>query len=224
MFPRALYNDVVRDPKTPPLTELADEALMQIYAEGDVSAFNVLYDRHERAVYRFLLRSLGSEHAQVADDLLQEVWFTVARQAPHYIATAKFTTWVYTIARNRAVDHWRALKSRGPTESLDVRDEDDASLADYVAADEKHEPLSKLLSREQTLAFLAALETLPEPQREAFLLQAESGMSVDDIARVTQVNLETAKSRLRYARGKLRQALAGFSMKSPSAIHAEVLS
>lgn len=184
---------------------------MQLYAEGEAPAFNVLYDRHERGVYRFLLRHLGVDHSQVADDLLQEVWFTVARQAPHYAPTAKFTTWLYTIARNRAVDHWRAIKSRGTTQSLDIEEDDETGLANSLAADERHEPLHQLITREQISTFLTALEQLPTAQREAFLLQAEGGMSVDDIARVTQVNVETAKSRLRYARAKLRQVLSALT-------------
>lgn len=196
---------------------------MQIYADGDVSAFNVLYDRHERAVYRFLLRSLGSEHAQVADDLLQEVWFTIARQAMHYSPTAKFTTWLFTIARNRTVDHWRSFKLRGAHESLDTLDEDESGLAHHIAADERHEPLNRLISHEQTTAFLASVESLPEAQREAFLLQAEAGMSLEDIARVTQVSTETVKSRLRYARARLRHTLAALApSKEPAS--AEVLS
>ena len=168
----------------------ADEQLMRADAGGDATAFETLYDRHAARVWRYILRSTGD--AATADDLAQEVWFSVARQAGQYaprasapgLPLARFTTWLFTIARHRVVDHLRATR---PQASLDAPASDDT---------------------DQTLAdMLAALDALPPEQREAFLLQAEADMSVADIASTTGVPFETARSRLRYARAALRRTL-----------------
>lgn len=192
--------------KTDALAAASDEQLMLAYAGGDATAFELLFGRHERAVYRFIARLMRGDSA--ADDLLQDTWFAVARHAATYQPSARFTTWLYTIARSRVIDHLRARK---PTQSLDeapAADDDAPTLAEQLAADERDEPLRRLESREEAQAFLQALEALPVEQREAFVLQAEGGLSVDDIAQATGVGAETAKSRLRYARAKLRAQLA----------------
>ena len=181
-----------------------DEMLMQAYAAGDARAFETLYDRNTLAVWRYVHRSAGN--AALADDLVQDVWFNVIRQAPMYQPRARFRTWLFTLAHHRLVDHWRTAH---PHASLDAATEDGASLADTLAADSGFGPLRQLQSREQAQALLDALTGLPDVQREAFLLQAEGGMSVAEIARATGVNPETAKSRLRYARARLRLTLEG---------------
>ncbi len=84
-------------------------------------------------------------------------------------------------------------------------------LAETLAADSGFGPVRQLQSREQGAALIAAVEALPAPQRQAFLLQAEAGMNVEDIAAATGVSFETAKSRLRYARSSLRQTLREFA-------------
>ena len=187
-------------------TEVAptDEMLMQAYAAGDVRAFDTLYDRNTLAVWRYVHRSVGS--AALADDLVQDVWFNVIRQAPKYQPRARFRTWLFTLAHHRLVDHWRTAH---PHASLDAATEDGASLADTLAADSGFGPLRQLQSREQAQALLDALAALPAAQREAFLLQAEGAMSLAEIAETTGVPLETARSRLRYARATLRQTLEG---------------
>lgn len=180
-----------------------DEALLAAYAGGDAAAFPVLYARHERAVYRFLLRSLGN--AAAADDLLQDVWLAVVRNAGRFEPRAKFTTWLYGIARNRLIDHWRA---RRDTVSLDAAANDpDRAPSDDIAAEATAQPEVQAVSRAHAAAFVAAVEALPGPQREAFLLHAEGGLTVEEVAQLTGVGRETAKSRLRYALGKLRSAL-----------------
>jgi RNA polymerase sigma factor (sigma-70 family) len=193
----------------------SDEFLMLAFASGDAAAFTRLYDRHERATWRFIRHRLGAQHDGAADDVLQETWISVARAAPRYVATARFTTWLFTVARSRVIDHLRAqsnamLSIDAPLAGGHGDDEDGERWADRVAADVADGPQARIESRQQAEAFLVALAQLPEAQREAFVLQAEGGLSVDEVASATGVGAETAKTRLRYAKAKLRTLLAGW--------------
>ena len=189
-----------------PAPDEPDETLMLRYAAGDLDAFDTLYGRHELAVWRFVYRSVKVR--AVADDLLQDVWFAVARSAGSYEVKARFRTWLFTLAHHRLVDHLRTARHHA---SLDEAGDDGHGLADTLAADSGFGPVRQLQSREQAMALIAAVERLPSAQREAFLLQAEGGLDVQDIAEATGVNFETAKSRLRYARASLRQQLKEFA-------------
>jgi RNA polymerase sigma-70 factor (ECF subfamily) len=186
----------------PPASTPLDEELMLAFARGDALAFEALYDRHALPVWRYVQRNVHD--AALADDLVQDVWFSLVRHAPQYAVRAKFRTWLFTLAHHRLVDHWRA---RRPHTSLDADTDDGAALAETLAAESGFGPERRLSSREQAQALLDALAALPDAQREAFLLQAEAGMSVAEIAQTTGVTPETAKSRLRYARARLRESL-----------------
>lgn len=179
----------------------SDESLLAAFAGGDARAFGELYERHERAVYRHFLRQ-GAVPA-IADELLQETWLAVVRNAGSFEPRAKFSTWLYTIARSKMVDHWR---SRDPALSLEEAANDPDDPLEIPAGDAQR-PDVQALSRAQARAFLDAVEALPAVQREAFLLQAEGGLSLEEIAAVTQAGHETVKSRLRYAMAKLRSAM-----------------
>ena len=174
-----------------------------------MNAFEQLYDRHETGVWRFVFRSVQNQ--AVADDLVQELWFAVARSAASYTPTAKFKTWLFTMARNRVIDHSRTAKNHV---SIDAENDDGEPMFSDLAADSRFGPLRQVSSREQAQALLEAIEQLPDDQREAFLMQAEGDMSVEDIALATGVSFETAKSRLRYARSKLKTLLADFAEAS----------
>jgi RNA polymerase sigma-70 factor (ECF subfamily) len=181
----------------------SDEALLAAYAAGDARAFADLYERHERPVYRYFLRQ-GATPAQ-ADDLLQDTWLAVVRNAAHFEPRAKFTTWLYTIARNKLVDHWRG---RDDAVSLDdAANDPDGDVTLDIDAGDAYRPDVQALSRAQARAFVDAVEQLPPAQKEAFLLQAEGGLSLEEIAAVTNAGHETVKSRLRYAMAKLRMAM-----------------
>ena len=198
-------------PSAPPSEDAAedsDESLMLRFAAGDIAAFDALYARHELGVWRYVFRSVRVQ--AVADDLLQDVWFAVARSAPTYKVSARFKTWLFTMAHNRVVDHFRTAKQHV---SIDAQGDDDEGLGlgDTLAADSGFGPVRRLESSEQAAALIAAVERLPLEQREAFLLQAEAGLSVEGIAEATGVSFETAKSRLRYARNSLRQQLQEFA-------------
>jgi RNA polymerase sigma factor (sigma-70 family) len=186
-----------------------DETLMMHYAQGQASAFNTLYGRHETGVWRYIFRSV--QNPATADELAQELWFSVARAAPTYEAGrngAKFKTWLFTMAHHRIVDHWRAYK---PHESIDIDDDETTQLRAQLIADSGFGPLRQIESREQARALIAAVEALPAEQRDVFLMQAEGSMSVEDIAQAAGCSFETAKSRLRYARNKLKTLLAEFT-------------
>jgi RNA polymerase sigma factor (sigma-70 family) len=187
----------------------SDEALMLQYAQGHAGAFEMLYNRHEKSVWRYVFRSVQNQ--AVADDLMQDVWLAVAKNAAHYEPGrngAKFKTWLFTLAHHRMIDHTRTAKHHT---SLDADDDASQSLHETLVADSGFGPLKQLASREQARALLQAVEQLPSDQREAFLLQAEGDLSVQDIAAAMQVSFETAKSRLRYARSKLKSLLAEFA-------------
>lgn len=175
-----------------------DEQLMLAYGAGDAPAFEELYARHKGGLYRFMLRSVRDRAA--AEELFQEVWMKVIDARSRYEPQARFSTWLYTIAHNRMIDHWR----RRGLETVPL-DEDEAS---EPAASASTQPERRAESRESGERLLAALAALPVLQREAFVLHEESGLSVPEIAAATGTAPETAKSRLRYAIGKLREALA----------------
>lgn len=177
---------------------------MERFGRGDAAAFEALYHRHEKRVFGFLMRTL--RHEAMANDVMQEVWFAVAQQANRYQPLAKFTTWLFTIAHNRMVDTLRRLR---PHESLDH--DGDGTGSFEPPADQSAEPAAALERGDQARAIMTAVAQLPSVQREAFLMQAEGDLSVEDIAIATGSSFETVKSRLRYARDKLRRVLTEYA-------------
>jgi RNA polymerase sigma-70 factor (ECF subfamily) len=176
-----------------------DEQLMLSYAGGDAGAFETLYARHKGGLFRFVLRSVRARGE--AEELFQEIWMRVIEARARYKPEAKFATWLYTIAHNRLVDHWRAKGL-----SLVSLDDEDSSVPEPVAAPSS-EPHRNAEARETFERLSVAIAALPLAQREAFLLHTESGLSVAQIAAATGSGEEAAKSRLRYAMNKLREAL-----------------
>lgn len=187
-----------------PKSSLADEVLMQAYAAGDAPAFEQLYGRHRLRLWRYFHRNTGD--GALADDLSQDLWFAVVDSAGSYEVRSKFTTWLFTMAHHRLVDHWRRQK---PGVSLSADTEESMRLADSLFAASGFEPDAQLDRQLMAQTLLAALARLPADQRECFLLQVEADMTVAEIAQATGAAEETAKSRLRYARSKLRAALEG---------------
>ena len=182
------------------MPDTSDEDLMLAYAGGDAGAFDVLYARHKGPVFRLLLRSVKTRGE--AEELVQDIWMRVIEARERYVRTAKFTTWLYTVAHNRLIDHWR---KKGLT-IVAAENEDGETVVEGKAGpfDEPH----RIVEARDTLATLeTALAALPVVQREAFLLHHEADMTVAQIAEATGTNEEAAKSRLRYAMDKLRKAV-----------------
>ncbi|MEO8847680.1 MAG: RNA polymerase sigma factor [Casimicrobiaceae bacterium] len=185
--------------------ETSDEALMLAYVAGDARAFDTLYARHRGGLYRYFLHHLRGTGA--ADELFQDIWMNVVRVRATYAPTARFSTWLYTLAHNRMVDHWRA-NARATLVTID--DDDDAAPRDAIeslAAARSDEPEARAASTQVGTRIASALAQLPAEQRDAFLLQYEGGHSLAEIAAISGVGDETVKSRLRYATAKMRAVL-----------------
>jgi RNA polymerase sigma-70 factor, ECF subfamily len=184
----------------------SDEELMAAYKAGEPAAFRVLVERHHGPVYRFCLRALRSPEA--AADAAQEVFLRVVRNCAGWEPKAKFTTWVYTIARNHCIDEARKGRFR-KTESLNETVGADGQGEEKIERVASPVPQSDQIAHGTRLrkAIDAALATLPEEQREVFLLREVSGLAFKEIAEATGVGENTVKSRMRYALAGLKKIL-----------------
>lgn len=179
-----------------------DADLLCAYGAGDPHAFARLYDRYDPALFRFIRRLLGSAHANAAEDLHQETWIAVSKYAMEFDPSrASAAAWLFTIARRKVFDHFRRQKV-----AVLAHTQDDAAM---MVPDPGQSPLEQVQSRELAEEIVAAVEALPLEQRGVFILFAQAGLSLAEIAEASGATVETVKSRLRYARTKLRQALAG---------------
>jgi RNA polymerase sigma-70 factor (ECF subfamily) len=187
-------------------TEDADEDLMVLYQRGEVRAFEVLLSRHRKPVYNFILRFVGDK--ETAEDLLQEAFMRVIKGAEAYKRQAKFTTWLYTIARNLCVDQTRRRKHRKHA-SLDApidASDDSGTLLDVIPSNEMASD-RKSVNKQLHQTMQRAIEALSEDQREVFLMREFLDMPFKQIADVVGVPENTVKSRMRYALEKLRLEL-----------------
>ena len=174
--------------------EASDEQLMLAYRDGNAGAFDTLYARHKGGLFRYVLR--GVKLRAVAEELYQEIWILVIEARNRYKPTARFTTWLYTIAHNRLVDHWRKK------ELVAVP----AEAEEEPAASSEADPAQQAQANQALARFARALAGLPHAQREAFLLHEEGGLTALEIAAATGSEPEAVKSRLRYAFAKLKAA------------------
>lgn len=170
----------------------SDEALMLSYAKGDATAFEALYTRYRTPLYRYFMRHVSDP--TTANDLYQGCWEKVIAARKRYRDKSPFRAWLFRIAHNHLVDHYRGRRESTPLPP-DLEDPNPDRPAKTMDEDAR-------LRR-----FRSAIATLPRDQRDAFLLRMESGLSLEQLAVATGVTPETAKSRLRYATRKLKEVL-----------------
>jgi len=191
--------------------DISDEALMVRYQRGDKGAFTALVRRHQGALYNFAFRQLRLQSA--AEDVVQEAFVRVVQNAADFKHEARFTTWVYTITRNLCIDQLRKRALRRHASLDDSRSGDGEEggptlgeqTADSRASVERDATGSELKER-----IVKALDTLPDEQREVFLLREIGGLPFKEIAEVTGIAENTVKSRMRYALERLQEALAEY--------------
>ena len=177
----------------------SDEDLMLRYRDGSAAAFDLLYARHKGGTYRYCLRQCANKAE--TEEVFQELWLSIINARAGYTVQARFSTWLYTLAHHRLVDFFRA---RGNLALVSIEVEDENAPVLQVAGRESENPVQRLALKQEVLSVLGWVEALPAPQREAFVLQQETDMTIDEIAATTGTTRETTKSRLRYAMDKLR--------------------
>jgi RNA polymerase sigma-70 factor, ECF subfamily len=190
--------------------DATDEMLMVRYQRGDRQAFAELVRRHQRPVYNFVLRQL--RHPAFAEDVTQECFLRLVQNAAEFKHEARFATWLYTIARNLCIDHLRkAVHRRHPSLDEPARPGAERSLGESIA--DTHPKASaerSAVTSQMMSSIVTALDSLPEEQREVFLLREVGNLPFKDIAEVTGVAENTVKSRMRYALDRLKGALCEF--------------
>ena len=174
------------------MREISDEKLMQRYAKGDAKAFDQLYARHRAPLYRYFIRQVNNP--ATANDLYQGAWEKIIKARHSFRPKAPFKVWMYRIAHNHLVDHFRRLR---PEDSVEPD----------TLTDTHPDPSKGAIENEQNELLRAGINALPVDQRNTLLLKLESGLKMEEIARVTGVGRETVKSRLRYAVNYLKRSL-----------------
>jgi RNA polymerase sigma-70 factor (ECF subfamily) len=199
-----LSHQPLRNPVAPDLSPVGDETLMQRWRGGDLKAFQALYARHRAALHRYLMR-MATSPAE-ADEVFQDTWMAVVKSRDTWQPHAAFRTFLFSIANRRMADGLRTRARRyAEVFARPLEGEGAPSLPSPDL-----DPQAAAANNDLGRALAAAIGALPEVQRQAFLLQAEAGLSLEEIAQSTGVPRETVKSRLRYASARLRTELAGW--------------
>lgn len=186
------------------MTDRSDERLLSAYREGDAEAFETLLARYRRPLFNVILRSVRDRGR--AEEIYQDVWMKVIERSGDFRGDAKFSTWLYTIARNQCIDHQRKMRFRGHASLEAAQGETGTSLGDRMP---NPGPSTETLAAGRLMRerITEAVRQLPEEQREVFLLRHLQGMAFAEIAEVVGIPANTVKSRMRYALERLQRAL-----------------
>ncbi len=176
------------------LAQLTDDKLVQLYANGNNDAFDALLQRHQSRLLGYILQLTGNP--DVAEDIFQETFvkaIMTIRQG-NYTESGKFAPWLYRIARNLVIDHFRQEKSEaivstdeGVVDVLNRKELSDLTIEDTMIDDQIRDDVRRLVRE------------LPESQREVLIMRYYRNLSFKEIADLTNVSINTALGRMRYA-------------------------
>ena len=185
--------------------ELTDEEAMARFRNGDARGFDLLLQRHSAGLLRFIMRMIKATKPQ-AEDLLQEVFLKIIENRKKYDSNQRFTSWLYSLARNHCIDYIRVEKYRQHN-SLDSSSfsnkSDGPVILDIIRSKDKNQE-ERAIDEETHTLLNQGIEDLKKELREVFLLREIEGLSLKEIGDITEVPLSTVKSRLRYAYRDLR--------------------
>lgn len=193
-----------------------DLELMRRFQDGDVDAFTELYERHLRGLLNFFFRLCWDSN--LAEDFAQETLLRVYKSAKRWEPNAKFTTYMYRIARNFWIDHTRLMSTKKEKVVLETRragNDDALRLIDRLP-DDIRPPEDDMDRRELYEAIMEALDQLPDEQRMVFVLSEIEEMKYQEIAEIMEVPIGTIKSRMHTAVGKLQELLRDHRPMNPA--------
>ena len=181
-----------------------DAALMLRVKQGDTAAFTELVEKYKQPVMNLAHRTLRDQTE--AEDLAQNVFVQVYKSAHRYKSTAKFSTWLFTIARNLCLNEIRR-RSRHPADSLDATHPDEDQPVIQIEDKKTFAPAEKILQSELARKIDEALAGLPENQRTAILLCRQEELSYEEIAEILGASLSATKSLIHRGRETLKEKL-----------------
>lgn len=187
----------------PPPAPLSDEELVRQVLAGDVLQFEALVRRHQRQIVNFIYRMVGD--FDLAMDMSQEVFIRVYQALDRFDARYRFTTWIYRIASNCAIDRLR--RHQPPTVSLDAPPSPNGNVRRIQIASTEQDPEETFESKETMKRLEAAIHRLPPGYRRLIVLRHVNSMRYEQIAAVTRLPLGTVKNRIFRARAILRREI-----------------
>ncbi|MFO7934943.1 MAG: sigma-70 family RNA polymerase sigma factor [Bacteroidales bacterium] len=182
---------------------MSDQRLVQAYIKGDQSAIEILINRHRNKVFTYILLTIKNQ--QLAEDLFQETFIKVIQslRAGRYRDNGRFLSWVIRIAHNLIIDHFRKEKQMNSVSN------DDTEVDLFNSKKLSDDNIEELIVNSQIKAEIRSLiNELPEDQREVVLLRHYGGLSFKEIANQTDVSINTALGRMRYALINLRKLIS----------------
>lgn len=192
-------------------TALSLEGLVTVDADvarlrrGDLKALSELIVRYQNRLYRYMLRMV--RQPAEAEDLFQQTWLKVVEKIRSFDERRNFDAWLFTLARNLAIDHLRRIRPQSLDEPL-AGSEPGETMADRIPSRDCA-PFDRALAAERQMQIAEAMETLPMMYREVLTLRFEDEMKIEEIAQVTGMPVSTVKTRLRRSLEQLRGALEG---------------
>ncbi len=184
------------------LKALSDQELLNTYLSGNESAISVLIERHRKRVSEYIYMMV--KNRDVADDIFQETFIKVIRvlSEGRYVETGKFLSWVLRIAHNQVIDYFRQNKQQNQVSESDAgydilnsKKFSDATVEDHIVSNQIESDVRRLI------------DYLPDEQREVVMMRYYSGLSFKEIAEQTEVSINTALGRMRYALINLRKMI-----------------
>ena len=180
-----------------------DRTLIDSALTGDQGAYKSLMERHRQAIFHICLKIVRD--SEIAADLVQETFMKAFASLATYRSEFKFSTWLYRIAANTAIDHLR--KQRMKMLSLDAPAQSDDGQIEIEVADNSYNPEKDLINREQRFSINEAIESLPEKYRVVIVYRHKDDKSYDEIAEALSLPVGTVKARIFRARELLKKKL-----------------